>query len=246
MKKKEDAIHDEHQSTVNPNIPLRFLQYVAKEYEKLVDGNRLYGRTRIRLPEPRFVVFYNGTEEMAERMEMRLSESFGSKEEPQLELRVQVWNINAGKNEGLKEQCRSLKEYMQYVDCVRKKAETMPVQEAVAQAVDQCIREGILSDFLRKNKAEVVPMSIFEYDEEAVMAVIREEEFGFGLAKGLELGREEGREEGREAAIALMIESCSEWGIDRRKTASKLREKFVLSEDQVQKYMDHNWKGRKK
>lgn len=228
----------EHQSTVNPNIPLRFLQYVAKEYEKLIGGNRLYGRMRIMLPEPHFVVFYNGTEKMSEQMELRLSESFGTKE-TQLELRVQVWNINAGMNESLKEQCRSLKEYMQYVDCVRKKAETMPVKEAVVQAVDQCIREGILSDFLRKNKAEVVPMSIFEYDEEAVMDVIREEEFGFGMAKGLELGREEGRE----AAIALMIESCAEWGIDRWETASKLQEKFVLSEDQVRKYMDQSWKG---
>ncbi|MCM1025975.1 MAG: hypothetical protein NC432_06040 [Roseburia sp.] len=184
----------EHQSTVNPNMPLRFLLYVAKEYEKLIDEGSIYGRKRLMLPEARFAVFYNGVDDLPERMELRLSESFQGRESvpPQLELRVQVWNINAGKNKELKEQCRTLKEYMQYVDCVREKARTMPVKEAVPLAVDQCISEGILSEFLRKNKAEVVPMSIYEYNEEAVMKVIREQE------------REYGREEGREEGIALM------------------------------------------
>ncbi|MCM1190229.1 MAG: hypothetical protein NC541_13165 [bacterium] len=111
---------------------------------------------------------------------------------PQLELRVQLWNINAGKNECLKEQCQVLKEYMQYEECVREKAKTVPVKEAVPLAVDECIKAGILSDFLRKNKAEVIPMSIYEYDEAAVMEVIREE------------GREEGWEAGREEGIGLM------------------------------------------
>lgn len=97
----------EHQSTVNSNMPLRFLQYVAKEYEKLTGGDSLYRRKRIPLPAPRFVVFYNGAGYFPEKSELRLSEAYETdKADPQLELKVQVLNINEGNNEKLKEQCR--------------------------------------------------------------------------------------------------------------------------------------------
>ena len=175
------------------------------------------------IPEPQFVVFYNGVGDFPERTELKLSDAFLRKnqigKEPQLELKVQVWNINAGNNEELKAQCKVLGEYMQYVDCVRKYLERQPVEEAVVSAVDECIERGILSDFLRKNKAEVVPVSIFEYDEEAVREVIRRsaEQRGLedGMRKGLQQGLEKGLEQGIEQGIKQGIKQGIEQGITR-------------------------------
>ncbi len=229
----------EHQSTVNPNMPLRFLQYVSREYEKLLGGGSLYTRRRIMVPAPQFVVFYNGTDYLPEKSEQRLSRSYGADgAEPCLELKVQVLNINEGSNEELKEQCRALKEYMQYVECVREKAGGMPIEEAVPCAVEECIRQGILEEFLRKNKAEVVPMSIFEYNEEETLKAIRADEFEMGMQSGIEKGIEKGIEQ----SIGLMVESCAELGIARESAAAKIREKFNLDEEKVQKYMDEYWK----
>lgn len=101
---------------------------------------------------------------------------------------MQVLNINEGFNEELKEACLTLKEYMQYVDRVRGYAEEMSVDEAVDRAVDECIREGILKDFLLQNKAEVKRMSIFEYNEEDVRQILREEAYEEGIEKGIEEG----------------------------------------------------------
>lgn len=176
----------EHQSTVNRNMPLRFLQYVSAEYEKLVILENLYHKKLVKIPAPHFVVFYNGTESYGERTELRLSDAFQSPEsDPELELRVQVLNINKGFNESLKEACRMLKEYMQYVDKVRNYTKSMPIDEAVDRAVDECIMQGILKEFLLKNKAEVRRMSIFEYNEEAARRVIRDEAYEDGKAEGM-------------------------------------------------------------
>ncbi len=162
----------EHQSTKNPNMPLRNLFYVAKQYQNLVREESIYSRRLVKLPTPRFVVFYNGTEKQPEQQKLRLSDAYDRKEgEPELELVVTMFNINPGYNEKLKEQCGTLKEYMQYVERVRGYAGIpgMSLDEAVNRAVDECIREGILGEFLLRNKAEAVSMCIFEYDEEKEM-----------------------------------------------------------------------------
>lgn len=147
----------EQQSTWNPNMPLRDLMYIVRILEKLVNQRTLYSRKRIQLPNPHFIVFYNGTENQPERKQLRLSDSFYRKEEkPELELIVTQLNINPGFNEDLKEKCPALSQYMQYVDRVRRYEKDMLLAQAVERAVDECIQEGILADFLRKNKAEVI------------------------------------------------------------------------------------------
>ena len=157
----------EHQSTKNPNMPLRDLFYISLEYQKYVSDKSLYSSTLQKLPAPVFMVFYNGTEEMEERTELRLSQAYEHFEgEPNLELKVMVLNINAGHNEELMKQCRMLKEYAQYVARVRGYAGSMKLEEAVRRAIRECITEGILTDFLRKNRAEVEMVSILEYDKE--------------------------------------------------------------------------------
>ena len=102
-----------------------------------------------------------------------------------MELKVLVININEGYNQKLMESCQILKEYAQYVSKVRTYKKTLSLNEAVEKAVEECIREGILREFLLANKAEVVAMSIFEYDREWEEELLRKEEF--------EAGREEER-----------------------------------------------------
>ena len=101
-------------------------------------------------------------------------------------------NINLGNNRELFERCQTLKEYMQYVEKVRGYVRTMPVENAVQRSVDECIREGILSEFLLKNKREAIQVSIFEYDEEDVLRQIREDEFAQGEEYGTRKGVEQG------------------------------------------------------
>lgn len=175
----------EHQSTVNRNMPLRFLQYVSAEYSKLTVSDNLYGSKLIRIPAPHFMVFFNGTGQCAEKRELKLSDAYLIKESiPELELRVQVLNINEGYNEELKNACHTLKEYMLYVGKVRDYAKNTSIDEAVDKAVDECICQNILREFLLKNKAEVKRMSIFEYDEEAVRKALKEEAYEEGEMNG--------------------------------------------------------------
>lgn len=216
----------EHQSTVNPNMPLRFLQYVAKEYEKLTIKESLYTSQLVKIPTPKFLVFYNGVEMQPERQVLRLSNAFLTKQdEPQLELQVEVLNINEGYNTQIKEQCKALEEYMQYVDCVRKEAENKKLEDAVSSAVDKCIEQGILSDFLLANKAEVVSMSIFEYDEEKAKKAWIE----IGEARG----REQGMEQGTQRLLQL-IAKMSEAG--ETDNISRLSEDADFLQEMYERY----------
>ena len=186
----------EHQSTYNPNIPLRDLMYIAKEYEKYIKekGISLYSNRQQKIPAPQFIVFYNGNRKIGERMEHRLSDAYGtSSGEPALELKVLVININEGYNQKLMESCQILKEYAQYVSKVRTYKKTLKLNEAVEKAVEECIQEGILREFFLKHRAEVVAMSIFEYDREWEEEILRKEEFEAGKELGEQLGKEKER-----------------------------------------------------
>ena len=175
--------------------------YIAKEYEKYIKekGISLYSNRQQKIPAPQFIVFYNGNRKIGERMEHRLSDAYGtSSGEPALELKVLVININEGYNQKLMESCQILKEYAQYVSKVRTYKKTLKLNEAVEKAVEECIREGILREFLLANKAEVVAMSIFEYDREWEEEILRKEEFEAGKEMGKELGEKLGRKLGKE------------------------------------------------
>ncbi len=188
----------EHQSTYNPNMPLRDLFYIARLLEKATADRSLYGISLVQIPTPRFVVFYNGTEEQPERQILRLSDAFEKKiEEPGIELKVLMLNINLGKNKELLEKCKTLREYMIYVTKVREYAVTMNIRTAVERAVNECIKQEILKDFLLRYKAEAIQMSIFEYDEEREMQLIKESMRQVYSKEGREEGRKQGLKEGR-------------------------------------------------
>lgn len=174
----------EHQSTVNPNMPLRNLFYVSRVLQNLVKDKNLYSSTLVKIPTPRFVVFYNGTEMYPARKTEYLSAAFEhTTNEPELEVAVTVINLNQG-NKELLEACHRLKEYVLYVERVREYALEMDIESAVNKAVEECIKEGILAEFLARNRAEVSAMSIFEYDEEKHMRLVREEGYMDGLTRG--------------------------------------------------------------
>lgn len=175
----------EHQSTVNPNMPLRDLFYVAQQLQKIISEKNLYSSRMIQIPTPRFAVFYNGSTAMPERLEYRLSDLFQKQvDKPELELIVTVYNINPGMNEALLEACQMLKEYMLFTIKIRENQKVMELRDAVNKAVEDCIREGILSEFLEEQRAEVVAMSIFEYDAEKHIRLEKEESYEEGKAEG--------------------------------------------------------------
>ena len=199
----------EHQSTYNPNMPLRDLFYISSEYQKLVDKKSLYSSILQKIPAPQFIVFYNGTEKRKDSWVNHLSEAFENLPgNPKLELEVLTININEGHNEELMEHCQTLKEYAKYVNCVRKYARELELNEAVKLAVDECIRNNILSEFLRANKSEVISMSIFEYDKEEEERKLRKAEYEDGVADGFNNGFNNGFNDGintakKDAAITL-------------------------------------------
>ena len=176
----------EHQSTVNPNMPLRSLLYLAEEYKSRFNIEQLYRSTKISIPEPRFVVFYNGEEEQPAIRTYRLSDMYETKSsEIDLELIVTVYNINPGKNEKLLESCESLKGYMTFVNKVRKlKKKNMDIEEAVRTALDECIGENIMVDFLTENKEKIINSSIWEFDQELNDKAKYEDGYENGVQQG--------------------------------------------------------------
>lgn len=183
----------EHQSTYSPNLPVRYLLYVADVYSDYTKDMNLYGTKAVKLPTPRFVIFYNGQAEQPDRKELKLSELFSIPDaDPSLELKAVMLNINKGHNRKLMETCRTLQDYAEYTFRVREYAAEMPLDLAVEQAITECISEGILADFLRKNRAEAKKVSIYEYDEERHMRQTREEGMEEGYSNGFSQGIEQG------------------------------------------------------
>ena len=198
----------EHQSSFTPNMPLRDLFYISAEYQKLVNQKSLYSSALQKIPAPNFIVFYNGMDKKEDRWENCLSEAYENLfGEPKLELKVVTLNINEGRNHELLEQCQTLREYAVYVALVRKYAKSMELEAAVEKAVDKCIHDGILEEFLQRNRAEVIAVSIFEYDKEEEERKLRKAEFEAGEQSGIEKGIEKGRRQERLEIVQTLVES---------------------------------------
>ena len=225
----------EHQSTYNPNLPLRFLLYISKVYAGMTKDANLYGTKSVKIPSPEFVIFYNGEDVKPERMALKLSDMYERKDrEAKLELEAVMLNISGDNNTGLKEACRTLKEYAIYTDKIRLYAKSMPLPDAVDRAIDECIREGVLEEFLRKHKAEAKEMSIFEYDQEKHMRQEREAAWEDGHAAGIEEGRAVGIEEGRAAGVKETVKRLSTLGVPIETIAAAVKSSI----EEVQEWLD--------
>lgn len=148
----------------------------------------LYRKKGVKLPSPRFLIFYNGEEKMEERKILRLSELYSVEDKmPALELEAVMLNINQGYNQELLDASKTLQEYVEYTQRVRKYAGQMDLTEAVERAITECIREGILADFLKQNRSEAKKVSIYEYDVRMEREEAREE----GIEQGIVMGKQE-------------------------------------------------------
>ena len=218
----------EHQSTYSPNLPLRYLFYISDLYSGMTKDENLYGTKCVRIPAPQFVIFYNGNEELPDRTVLKLSDAYSMMaDHPALELTAIMLNINSGHNETLKNTCKSLKDYSEYTRRVREYAEVRPLEEAVEQAITECIEEDILAEFLKQNRAEAKSVSIYEYDQEKHMRQERE--------ASREEGRQEGIQEGRLALLKEMIQKKLAKEKSVSEIAKELEEEETLISKLIQK-----------
>ena len=190
-----------HQSSFNPNVPLRIFIYAAKLYEAYIIEHgyqhKQYGTKLLSLPRPKCICFYNGRSDRPEREELRLSDAFGG--DGDIEVKVTMININYGHNKELMQACKPLSEYAFFSERIRKnKNKKNTLEEAVDIALDELPDDSIIKPFLIANKAEVKYMCITEYDEERTLAETKAE----GRAEGIAEGRAEGEAKGRAEGIA--------------------------------------------
>ena len=163
----------------------------------------------------------NGIKNRPEWEVLKLSDMFEMPtDDPQLELKALLLNINEGFNEDLKKACKTLGDYTEYTGRVRKYAKEMSIKDAVEQAITECIAEGILAEFLSRNRAEAKKVSIYEYDEEKHMRMEREASFEAGLQEGKAVGLQEGEEQ----AITKLVRKKYENGQSIEKIAEDLLE----------------------
>ncbi len=185
----------EHQSTINNNMPLRFLEYFVHILYGIVPAKARYRKSLYKIPTPEFHVLYNGTAPMPKEVELKLSDAFlVTQEEAQCELKVKVLNIG-GKN-GLKlpivQKCDILEEYCKFMEMILTKEILLnpesTKEEAAAtleEIIRDCIKKGILTDYLTRKGSEVINMFLDEYDYDTDIAVQREEAMEEGISKGL-------------------------------------------------------------
>ena len=186
----------EHQSTINENMPLRFLQYIARLYEKLQAPTDRYLRKLSKIPTPEFYVFYNGLEDYPETTVLKLSDAFITNPHiPPLELEVKVYNINKSKGAAVLNRCKPLDEYSLFVEEVRTQTQLDP-ENGFTNAVKICIEKGILKEYLQRKSREVINMLVAEYDYDTDIAVQREESLRIGIQQGLEQGIKQGFSDG--------------------------------------------------
>ena len=209
----------EHQSTYSPNLPLRFLFYLSDLLSGITRDENLYGKKKVKIPTPRFLVFYNGEAPQSDSKVLKLSDLYETEEtDHKLELEVLMLNINAGHNPELMAASHTLWEYAQYTARVRKYAGEMSVSEAVDRAIAECIHENILKEFLEKYQAEAKNVSIYEYDEE----------------RHLRQEREAAWEEGKEDTLIEMIRKKLKKG----NSIAEIADALELDEDEIRRLME--------
>lgn len=227
----------EHQSTFNPNMPIRGVLYFAKLYEAYIKLNNydIYGGKMIRLPLPQYIVFYNGREEQPDEKILRLSDSFYPIKEgfsPVLECEVKVLNINYGHNKEIMELCKKLHDYSYFINEVYKNVDAnMPKEDAVEKAIDDCIEKNILRDILEKQRSEVYSMLLFTYDEKLHKKTIRQEAIEEGLA--------EGRAEAMAHGVSQIVMLYKSGDLNRQVTINTLVNGYGMSEKEAIEKIDN-------
>lgn len=226
----------EHQATVNYNMPVRFLTYMGRIYEKLLENENKYARRRIVLDAPLFFVLYNGNDDVDAVTEMRLSDSFRIKND-NLELKVAMYNLNKIEDLRFLKNCNVLNEYNYFIENVREEYEfSRDLTQAISFAIKKCMDSGILVQYLKSRGSEVNNMLLTEYDDELARKVAIREGREEGREQGIQQGREEGIQQGRtEAKIAAASNYVKRkyTGNNSDEVFSDLRVIFNLTKDEA-------------
>ncbi len=216
----------EQQSTFNPNMPVRGLMYYGNLYNSYIHnrGLNIYRASLIKLPTPKYVVFYNGTTNRDSIEKLRLSDAFMHEDvDHEFEWTATMINLNKGKNEELLEKCKVLADYMVLINKIRVyKKEMGNIKDAVNRAVDECIQEGRLVEFLEKHRGEIMANVLTEFNEEVFVRSMKEE----------------GREEEREVNINILVETLREFGITDGVILQKMMEKYEMSQEEAKGYLE--------
>jgi len=176
----------EHQSTINENMALRLFLYSARVYEKITKQRPLYKKKRVKIPVPQFIVLYNGNEAFPEYAVQKLSDNYiVEQENPQLELKVNIYNINYETNAEIVQRSQSLNEYSQFIGKIKENlADELTLEESIKQAIEYGIEHDIMRDFLETNGTEVVNMLLSGWNMDEALAVSKEEGFEDGYVNG--------------------------------------------------------------
>ena len=220
----------EHQSTINENVPLRILMYIARVYEKIIEKEKLYQKKLLKIPTPEFIILYNGKEEYPDHKVLRLSSAFkditglklSDNAELPLELVVQVYNINHGRNMEILEKSKTLYDYSFFIGKINEYKVKLSIEEAVQVAIKYCIEHDILREFLSEHSPEVVNMLFEELTIEEIAAAYRKEALEEGREEGLEEGLEKGEEKGLNKAINFAIEL-----LDQGLSAEEVKQRLI-------------------
>ncbi|GBU24269.1 hypothetical protein R83H12_00897 [Fibrobacteria bacterium R8-3-H12] len=184
----------EHQSTINENMCLRMLIYIADEYKKITNSRDLYRKKMLKIPTPEFIVLYNGKDEFPDYKEMRLSDSFEIKSDACfLELVAKVYNINKGRNAEMASKSPVLNGYEEFIAEIKSNlSNSMDLAGAIKAAIKTCLSKNILVSFLREHGSEVLNMIYGEWNWDEALAVAKEE----GVEEGIDIGEKRGVRKG--------------------------------------------------
>ena len=233
----------EQQSTFNPNQPLRGFFYFADLYKVKYFGKKIYSTRLLKIPTPQYIVFYNGTTNMPDKKELRLSDAFQQPTtQPDIEVVAHMLNINYGHNKELMERCQKLKEYAQFIDIIRhylKENEHWSNEQAISKAIDDCIKNNILRDILQKERLRVMASILSEFDEVGYKEMILQEAYEDAYEEAYEEGVEYGVKYG---GVKTLIEFVQDIGYSKEDATTLAKQRFHLSDDVINQYMQKFWK----
>lgn len=219
----------EHQSSINNNMPLRFLLYIAREYEKILDDKNIYKSNLVKIPTPEFIVLYNGKNKYPKSNKLYLSDAFYNKDNLNLELVVDVININYDVHNTILEKSSTLNEYSYFVHLVREYQEQFKnkieksklLEYSIKKAIETCINHDVLNDFLKSNGSEVINMLSTEFNLDTAKEVWQQEAF----------------ENGVEQSIINFLDILKDMDLSLDEIINRISIKFNIDKEKVKKYL---------
>ncbi len=218
----------EHQSTYNPNMPLRGILYFSTLYAQFISENNknIYGKSLVKIPTPRYIVFYNGNDSYPDKLELKLSDAF---ERPDtsgnFEWTSTMLNINQGHNREIMDKCLALFQYSDFITKVKEYKKSFSLKGAIEQAVDYAISNNYLDGFFKKHKEAIMYSCLSEFNEEA-------------FRKGI---HDEGYSEGIINALIKSIKIMKKNNVPREVILTDLMEEFEMPEQDILNLIDTHW-----